>query len=80
MELEAVKNLIEQGFSAADVQVSGQDCNLETTVISADFEGKTRIQQHRMVMDTVKDLIASGELHALSINTYTPEGWTAKNS
>ena len=80
MELNAVKKLIEQGFSSAEVQVAGEDCNLEAVVVSADFVGKSRIQQHRMVMDKVKDLLASGELHALSINTYTPEAWAKKNT
>ncbi len=79
MEIEAVKKMIEQGFSQADVTVTGEGCNLETLVVSPDFEGITRIKQHRMVMGTVKSLIESGELHALSINTFTPETWAKKN-
>jgi acid stress-induced BolA-like protein IbaG/YrbA len=78
MELKAVEDLIRQGFSDAEVQVSGDGCNLEATVISPEFSGMTRIKQHRRVQDSVKHLITSGELHALSINTYTPEAWAAK--
>ena len=37
------------------------------------------LQKQRLVMDTVRDQIASGELHALSIKTYTPEEWAAQN-
>jgi acid stress-induced BolA-like protein IbaG/YrbA len=79
MELETVKKLIEQAVGEAEVTVGGDGCNLSTTVISSDFEGISRIKQHRMVMDAVKGLIESGELHALSISTYTPEAWRCKN-
>ena len=79
MDIDSVKKLIEQAFTEADVTVTGEGCNLETVVISPDFEGVTRIKQHRMVMDAVKELIASGELHALSINTYTPDAWAKKS-
>jgi acid stress-induced BolA-like protein IbaG/YrbA len=78
MDLESVKQMIQQGFSSAEVQVGGEGCNLNATVISPDFVGLSRIKQHRMVMDTVKPLLQSGELHALSLNTYTPEGWANK--
>ena len=48
-------------------------------VIDPAFAGKSLLQKQRLVMDTVRDQIASGELHALSIKTYTPEEWAAAN-
>jgi acid stress-induced BolA-like protein IbaG/YrbA len=41
--------------------------------------GKTPIQKQRLVMATVKPQIESGELHAISIKTYTPEQWSAQS-
>ena len=35
-------------------------------IASAAFEGKTRVQQHRMVYDALADLMGSG-IHALAI-------------
>jgi acid stress-induced BolA-like protein IbaG/YrbA len=55
------------------VEVTGDGRHFEAKVVSADFSGKTLIQKHRMVMETVKQQIASDELHALSIKAYTPE-------
>ena len=78
MDLESVKQMIQQGFSQAEVQVSGEGCNLSATVISPDFVGLSRVKQHRMVMDQVKSLIQSGELHALSLNTFSPEDWASR--
>ncbi len=75
MELEAIKTLIEANFTEAEIHVSGEGCNLEVTVISPEFAGLPRLQQHRKVQDPVKHLVASGELHALSVKTFTPEAW-----
>jgi stress-induced morphogen len=42
-------------------------------VVASDaFEGKSLIQRHRMVLDTVKAEIASDELHALSVKAELP--------
>jgi acid stress-induced BolA-like protein IbaG/YrbA len=75
MELEQVKTLIEQAIGEAEVRVEGDGCNLSATVISPAFAGLSRLQQHRLVMDAVRGLLDSGELHALSLSTHTPEAW-----
>ena len=48
--------------------------HLEATVISESFVGIPLAQQHRQVMQSLKDLLAS-DLHALKLKTYTPEKW-----
>ncbi len=72
MEIEKVKAMIEAGLPGATAEVSGDGRHFEAVVFSAAFEGKSLIQQHRMVKDTVKAAIASDELHALSIKTRLP--------
>ncbi|MCB2081320.1 MAG: BolA family transcriptional regulator [Rickettsiales bacterium] len=39
------------------------------------FSRKTRLQRHRMVMNTLKPLLGEG-LHALSMTLYSPEEQT----
>jgi acid stress-induced BolA-like protein IbaG/YrbA len=72
METEKVKALIEAGIPGATAEVTGDGRHFEAVVTSAAFEGKTLIQQHRMVKDAVKAEIESDELHALSIKTMRP--------
>jgi len=71
VETSNIKKLIEAGLPGAKVEVTGDGRHFEAVVISDAFEGKTLIQRHRMVMATVKDQIASDELHALSIKAET---------
>jgi BolA protein len=46
-----------------------------TVLIVADaFEGRTLLEQHRMVHDALRDLIG-GEIHALALKTIPPSQW-----
>jgi acid stress-induced BolA-like protein IbaG/YrbA len=72
METEAVAQLIRTGVPGAEVEVSGDGSHFDAIVVSEAFEGLSPIKKQRLVMDAVKDQIASGELHALSIKTLTP--------
>jgi len=72
MEIEAVAQLIRSGLPGAEVEVSGDGSHFDAIVVSEAFEGLSPIKKQRLVMDAVKEQIASGELHALSIKTLTP--------
>ena len=73
MEIKAIAQLIRSGLTDAVVQVSGDGSHFEALVISAAFVGKSPLERQRLVMATVRTQIESGELHALSIKTLTPE-------
>jgi acid stress-induced BolA-like protein IbaG/YrbA len=75
METEAVADLIRSGLPGAEVEVTGDGSHFEARVVSDLFAGKTPIQKQRLVMATVRSQIESGELHALSIKTFTPTQW-----
>ena len=79
METEAVAALIRVGMPGAEVTVTGDGRHFETVVVSPEFEGKSLIDRHRLVMATVSAEIESDALHALSIKAYTPEQWAALN-
>ena len=71
MDTNKVKELIETGLPGANVEVTGDGRHFEAVVVSQAFEGKSLIQRHRMVMETVKAQVESDQLHALSIKTRT---------
>jgi len=79
MENEKVEALIRAGMPGAEVTVTGDGRHFEAIVVSPEFEGKSLIQRHRMVMATVREQIASDELHALSIKAYTLDERQAQN-
>ena len=50
--------------------------HFEATVISESFVGMSLVNQHRQVMQSLKDAF-TGDLHALALKTYTPEKWAS---
>jgi monothiol glutaredoxin len=72
-----VGSLIEKDFPDAEIMVEGQGCDLTITVISEKFNGLTMVKQHQGVMSTLTEPLASGRLHAVTLNTFTPGQWQA---
>ena len=75
MSPEDVQKRMAEALSECDVNVSGDGSHFEAVVIGAVFDGMLPVKKQQMVYATVKDLITSGELHALTIKTYTPQEW-----
>ena len=74
MQADELKKLIEAGVPSAQVTVQGDGDHFEATVISAAFEGKSRVQQHQMVYGSLGELM-QGAVHALALRTFTPQQW-----
>jgi len=72
MTLEEVQKKIEFGIEQSQVTMEGDGCNCSAVVVSPIFEGLSLLQRQRAVLSVVSEEIKSGELHALSIKTYTP--------
>ncbi|MGE4427957.1 MAG: BolA family protein [Solirubrobacteraceae bacterium] len=69
---EELKQRIESSLPGSTAEVSGPDgVHFEAVVTSSAFAGRSRIQQHRMVMDVFAGQLG-GEIHALSLKTKTP--------
>lgn len=54
------------------VQDTGGGDHWSAVVISEAFEGKSRVEQHKMVQAPLKDKIADNSIHALQLKTLTP--------
>lgn len=75
MNPDIIRRLIEQGIPGCQAHVQGDDgTHFEAVIISEDFAGKSRVQQHQMVYQALGEKMGT-DIHALSIQTYTPEQW-----
>lgn len=78
-----VEAMIKQGLPDAIVQINdarGTGDHYEVVVVSEKFAGKSRVQQHQIVYGAVQSAMASGEIHALQLDTRTPEEWQSVKS
>ncbi len=76
MHPEQIKTLILAGLSCEHLELDGDGHHFEAVVVSPEFAGKNRVQRQQRVYATLKDKLDSGELHALSFKTLTPEEWS----
>ncbi len=53
---------------------AGGGGHFQVTIVSAEFEGKTILEQHRMVNRALEDLLG-GDIHALGLNTIAASHW-----
>ena len=73
-DLTELEEMIRAALPGAEVEIrdEGGGDHLRAVVSSAEFEGMSRIDQHRLVRSAVRSRFEDGSIHALSIETSTP--------
>jgi stress-induced morphogen len=72
VDLTELQSMIEAALPGAAVEVSDEDGggqHLKAVVTAPQFEGLSRIEQHRLVKAAVKPRFDDGTVHALSVKT-----------
>ena len=77
MHPDQIKQLILAGMACEHLELDGDGQHFQAVVVSREFAGKSRVQRQQRVYQTLQDKLATGELHALSFRTLTPEEWSA---
>lgn len=76
MAADEIERLIKQALPDAEVRITdlaGDGDHYAAHVVSAEFAGKSRIQQHQMVYGALKGGMGD-QLHALALKTEAPAG------
>lgn len=71
---ESVRSGIEAGLACEHCEVIGDGQHFQAVVVSGAFAGKSRVQRHQLVYQALGDRMRE-EIHALSMQTLTPEEW-----
>jgi stress-induced morphogen len=78
-----LKNRIIAAWPDAQVDfndTTGTGDHFQAVVVAPSFEGKTMVEQHKMVYALFDAELKSGALHALALKTYTPTQWDKKKN
>ena len=67
-----IKEILEHRFKDAQIEVSGSESKFEARIISSEFESLKTIDRHKLVYQSLDSYIKSGEIHAISLKTLTP--------
>ncbi len=75
MDAAEIESLIKEALPDAKVDIrdlAGDGDHYAATVVSEEFRGKSRVQQHQLVYAALKGNMG-GELHALALTTSAPD-------
>ncbi len=79
LSAKQLEGYITDQLACDHIQVLGDDgTHFEAVIVSPIFEGKTMIQQHQLVYAALGDRMRA-EIHALSMQTFSPEKWSASS-
>ncbi|MDC0167836.1 BolA family transcriptional regulator [bacterium] len=76
MDLKEIEKLIKEALPDSSVKIedlAGDGNHYSATIISSKFSGKSKIEQHKMVYNSLKGKMGN-ELHALAIKTKERNG------
>jgi len=71
LKIEEIKNMIQKAMPDAEISIqdlAGDNNHYSATIKSKIFNGKSKIEQHKMVYKALQGKMGN-ELHALAINT-----------
>lgn len=74
-----VERYIAQNLACEHLQVEGDGEHFFATIVSAEFEGASRVARHQRVYQALGDRMRQ-EIHALSMKTLTPAEWAREAS
>ena len=78
IDLKEIEKLIREALPDATIDIqdlAGDGNHYSATIISSQFSGKSKIEQHKMVYNSLKGKMGN-ELHALAIKTKEKNGST----
>jgi acid stress-induced BolA-like protein IbaG/YrbA len=75
---ESVQSGIAAGLACEHLEVIGDGQHFQAVIVSAAFAGKSRVQRHQLVYAALGERMRE-EIHALSMQTLTPEEWNKKD-
>ena len=73
---ESVKRGIETGLACEHLEVIGDGQHFQALIVSREFAGRSRVQRHQLVYAALGERMRE-EIHALSMQTLTPQEWQA---
>ncbi|HEX6591636.1 MAG TPA: BolA family protein [Moraxellaceae bacterium] len=75
MTVDEVKALLVAAIPDAEIQVQGEGNKYTVTVVTDRFAGMRPVAKQQLIYAPLNAHIASGEIHAVTMRTFTQEEW-----
>ena len=75
MENNEIAALLKEQLNLTEAYVSGDGSHFQIIAVSDQFTDMSRVKKQQFIYSPLKEKIADGSMHALSIKTYTEQEW-----
>lgn len=75
MENAQIETLLKDAMTLTEVHVRSEGTHYNIIAVGECFDGLSRVKQQQAVYAPLKDAIADGSIHAVTIKAFTPEQW-----
>lgn len=75
LDPKLLQEWIANGLECTQLNVDGDGHHFAALIVSPEFAGLNRVKRQQRVYQILRERLDSGELHALSMQTLTPEEW-----
>lgn len=80
LSAQQLETYITQNLPCDYIKVLGDDgTHFEAVIVSPEFIGKSMVKQHQLVYTALGERMKA-EIHALSMQTLTPDAWLKLNA
>ena len=73
MDLQVIESDLRAALGECSIEMDAEGNKLGVEIVSAAFAGLSRVKRQQLVYKALNERIASGEIHAVSMRTHTPE-------
>ncbi len=73
MDLDEIRRLLESALEDSQIEIHAEGNKLALDLVSEKFTGMNRVKRQQFVYTLLNDKISSGEIHAVTMKTRTPD-------
>lgn len=75
METQEIEQILKNALNLKEIYVQGENAHFGVIVIDDEIASLPRLKQQQTIYAPLMSYFSSGEIHALTIKTFTQEKW-----
>lgn len=75
MDTTQIEHILKTHFPQAEFYVQGENAHFNLIAVSDELAGLSRLKQQQTLYAPLMNYFSTGEIHALSIRTFSQEKW-----
>ncbi|MAL97998.1 BolA family protein [Hydrocarboniclastica marina] len=78
MQAQEVEAMVKAGLPDCEIQVQADGNHYLVVAVGDRFAGMSAVKKQQLIYGTVKEPLADGRIHALTIKAFTPDEWKSR--